>query len=138
MLKLPVPIREGSAADRLRRGLQPVDARRTVETMAQRACFSRRQFHRLTVRTTGEAPAAYQRRLRLDRGAWRLLTSRSTILAIALETGWRCHESFTRAFYARFGLSPSAFRGNFGHTLPWSIRTGLAFAVSTTLAKKSS
>jgi AraC-like DNA-binding protein len=136
VLKLPVTIREANTVSRLRRGLNPAQGRRAVATMARDACFSRRQFHRLTVQTIGETPATYQRRLRLDRGAWRLLTSRISILAIAMETGWESHETFTRAFRVRFGLSPSKFRENRGRTLPWSIRAGFAIALKTTHAKK--
>jgi AraC family transcriptional regulator len=97
--------------------------------MARTACFSRRQFHRLTVQLTGETPGAHQRRLRLDRGAWLLLTSRTKILDIALETGFESHETFTRAFRTRFGITPSAFRANRGASLPLSIRLALSIAL---------
>ena len=96
--------------------------------MARTACFSRRHFHRLTLQLMGETPGAHQRRLRLDRGAWLLLTSRATVLEIALETGWKSHETFTRAFRAQFGATPSALRKNRGGTLPRSIR--LAFGIA--------
>lgn len=96
--------------------------------MAQAACFSQRQFHRLMVQLLGETPGSHQRRLRLDRGAWLLLTSRATVLEIALETKFESHETFTRAFRARFGETPSAFRKNRGSNLPRSIRIGLAMA----------
>lgn len=96
--------------------------------MARAACYSRRQFHRLAVQLTGETPAAYQRRLRLDRGACLLLSSCATVLEIALETGWENHESFTRAFRARFGLTPSRFRRTSGATLPFWLRAGLTIA----------
>jgi transcriptional regulator GlxA family with amidase domain len=82
--------------------------------MARTACFSRRQFHRLTLKVIGETPAVHQRRVRLDRAAWLLLTTRATVLDIALETAWESHEVFTRAFRARFGTTPSAFRKDRG------------------------
>jgi AraC family transcriptional regulator len=98
--------------------------------MARTACFSRRQFHRLMVRVLGETPGTHQRRLRLDRGAWLLLTSPATVLDVALETGFENHETFTRAFRARFGVTPSAFRKDRGTTLPRSIRIGLSIALN--------
>jgi AraC family transcriptional regulator len=101
-----------------------------VNAMARKACFSRRQFHRLTVRTMGETPAAHQRRVRLDRAAWLLLTTRATVLDIALETGWESHEVFTRAFRARFAVTPSGFRKDRGRTLPQSLRAAFAIAVN--------
>jgi AraC family transcriptional regulator len=98
--------------------------------MARKACFSRRQFHRLTLRVMGETPAAHQRRVRLDRAAWLLLTTHATVLDIALETSWETHEVFTRAFRAQFGTTPSAFRKDRGKSLPQSLRAGFAIAVN--------
>ena len=83
----------------------------------------------------GETPGTHQRRLRLDRGAWLLLTSQSTVLEIALETGFESHETFTRAFRGRFGATPSAFRKNRGETLPRSIRLAMSIAIHATTKK---
>lgn len=79
----------------------------------------------------GETPGAHQRRVRLDRGAWLLLNSQATVLEIALETGWESHETFTRAFRAQFGVTPSALRKNRGVTLPRSIRIAFGIAAHT-------
>jgi len=112
---------------RLRRGLNLAPSP-NVDAMARAACFSRRQFHRLMVQVLGETPGNHQRRLRLDRGAWLLLTSPATVIDIALETGFESHETFTRAFRTRFGETPSAFRKTGGITLPRSIRVALSIA----------
>lgn len=125
-------IRNADMSGRLRRGLSAADGPRRVNAMARTACFSRRQFHRLTLHVIGETPAAHQRRVRLDRAAWFLLTTRATVLDIALETGWESHEVFTRAFRARFATTPSAFRKDRGKALPQSLRAGFAIAVSAT------
>jgi transcriptional regulator GlxA family with amidase domain len=109
--------------------LNPAPDPKSVDAMAQGACFSRRQFHRLMVQLLGETPGAHQRRVRLDRGTWLLLTSRATVLEIALQTGFENHETFTRAFRLGFGETPSAFRKNQGRTLPPSLRIGLAMAM---------
>jgi len=122
--------RNSETAGRLRRGLSAADGRQAVNVMARKACFSRRQFHRLTLDVIGETPAAHQRRVRLDRAAWLLLTTNATILDIALETGWESHEVFTRAFRAQFGTTPSAFRKDRGRSLPQSLRAGFAIAVN--------
>lgn len=123
-------IRNAETTGRLRRGLNAVGGPRGVNAMAQTACFSRRQFHRLTLRVIGETPAAHQRRVRLDRAGWLLLTTRATVLDIAFKTGWESHEVFTRAFRARFGVTPSAFRKDRGKALPQSLRAGFAIAVN--------
>ena len=98
MLRTCLTRRDGETVGRPRRGFSSTQDPRPVEAMARAACFSRRQFHRLMVQVLGETPGAHQRRLRLDRGAWLLLTSRVTPLEIALETGFENHETFTRAF----------------------------------------
>ena len=123
-------IRNAETTGRLRRGLSAAEGPRRVNGMARKACFSRRQFHRLTLETIGETPAAHQRRVRLDRAAWLLLTTRATVLDIALETGWESHEVFTRAFRGRFGQTPSAFRKDDATNLPQSLRAGFAIAAS--------
>ena len=106
--------------------------------MARAACFSRRQFHRLMIQVLGETPGTRQRRLRLDRAAWLLLTSRATVLDIALKTGWESHETFTRAFGTRFGVTPSSFRKTRGATLPRSIRIALSIATHAATHSTSS
>jgi AraC-like DNA-binding protein len=138
MLRSSANFEDASTAGRLRRGLDPSRGPQGVATMAHSACFSRRQFHRLTLKMIGETPAAHQRRLRLDRAAGLLLTSRETILDIALETGWERHETFTRAFRARFKITPSAFRKHRAATLPRAMRAGFSFALHAATRSTSS
>ena len=128
MARAPATLRNGDTAGRLQRGFASTQEAVPVEAMARAACFSQRQFHRLMVQVLGETPGTRQRRLRLDRAAWLLLTSCATILDVALETGWESHETFTRAFRARFHTTPSSFRKTRGATLPLSIRVALAIA----------
>ena len=128
-------IRNAETTGRLRRGLNAAEGPRAVNAMARKACFSRRQFHRLTLRVIGETPAAHQRRVRLDRAAWLLLTTPATVLDIAVETGWESHEVFTRAFRSHFGTTPSALRKDRGKTLPPSLRAG--FAIAAKAARKN-
>jgi len=122
-------VRNTEDARRVRRGLSLAEGRQNVAGMANKACFSERQFHRLALQLLGETPGSHQRRVRLDHGAWLVLTSRATILEIALETGFESHETFTRAFRARFSETPSAFRKTRGANLPRSIRLALAIAM---------
>jgi AraC-like DNA-binding protein len=130
MLRTRATLKDGDRVGRLRRGFSLTEGPHSVDAMARAACFSHRQFHRLMVQVLGETPGTHQRRLRLDRGAWLLLTSRATVLDVALETGFENHETFTRAFRTRFGVTPSAFRHNRGKTLPRSIRVGLSIALN--------
>ena len=123
--------KDRATAARLRRGFRAAEHPRQVEELARAACFSRRQFHRLMLQVLGETPGKHQRRLRLDRAAWLLLTSGATVLDVALETGFENHETFTRAFRTRFGVTPSVFRKNRGKTLPRSIHVVFSAALHT-------
>ena len=80
------------------------------EELARVAAFSLHHFHRVFRGMTGESVMAFVRRLRLERSARRLKHGDSRVTEIALSSGYGSHEAFTRAFRARFGASPSAYR----------------------------
>jgi AraC family transcriptional regulator len=81
-----------------------------LEDLAERAGVSPFHFHRLFHSVVGEPPASYVRRLRLERAAIALKYSQRPVTDIAFEAGYDTHESFTRAFKARFGAAPTGFR----------------------------
>ena len=81
-----------------------------LEALAREACLSPFHFHRVFSAIVGEGPAEYARRLRLERAAHDLTLSQDVISAIARRAGYARQESFTRAFQARYGATPSAFR----------------------------
>lgn len=78
--------------------------------LAALAGLSPAQLERVFLRAYGESVRACGRRLRLERAARALRTSRRPILDLALEAGFGSHEAFTRAFRRRFGHTPDAFR----------------------------
>ena len=84
-----------------------------LEMLAERVGFSPYHFHRIFHDVIGEPTKEYIRRLRIDRAAYRLKISEETILQIALDAGFKTHESFTRAFHRQFGIPPKEFRKNF-------------------------
>jgi AraC family transcriptional regulator len=90
-----------------------LDGDLSLERLAERAGFSPYHFHRVFRAFVGEPVKEYTRRLRLERGAYRLKISQESVLHIALESGFKTHESFTRAFTRRFGINPSRFRTDF-------------------------
>ncbi len=83
----------------------------SLTELAARAGFAPHHFHRVFQHVMGEAPKEYLRRLRLERAVVCLKVSPDNVLQIALEAGFTTHETFTRAFTRRFGITPSEFRG---------------------------
>lgn len=81
-----------------------------LDELAALAGFSPHHFHRVFQYVTGEAPKEYLRRLRLERAVYRLKVSPDNVLQIALEAGFKTHETFTRAFTRQFDINPSKFR----------------------------
>jgi AraC-like DNA-binding protein len=80
----------------------------TLESAAEAAFYSPYHFHRLFRKLTGEAFAAYVRRLRLENGAFLLRTGKP-VTETALVSGYWTHEAFTRAFRKAFGRPPREF-----------------------------
>ena len=101
-------------AARIRRVLEHVqshlDHALAPADLAEIACFSPFHFQRIFRALVGESVMGHVRRLRLERAAWRLKFGDTPVTALAFEAGYEAHEAFTRAFRARFGCSPSAFR----------------------------
>jgi AraC family transcriptional regulator len=90
--------------------LNSLDASASTEDLARQAYQSRTQFHRLFRALIDETPAAMRRRLLLERAAYRLVHTRSSITDIALDANYSSLEAFTRAFRKAFRTSPSLYR----------------------------
>ena len=60
-----------------------------LEVLAERVGFSPYHFHRVFREFIGEPVKEYVRRLRIEKGAYRLKLSEETILKIALEAGFK-------------------------------------------------
>ena len=78
--------------------------------LAARAMLSPFHFNRLVRAGIGEAPAAFRRRLLLERAAWHLGRGASVTDA-GLEAGYDAIEAFSRAFTRAHGVPPSRFAG---------------------------
>lgn len=78
--------------------------------LAALAGLSVHHFHRVFRGMTGESLMGFVRRLRLERSAQRLKYGEAPVTELAFAAGYASHEAFTRAFHARFGVSPSSFR----------------------------
>lgn len=82
----------------------------SLAALSRKAGLSPFHLQRRFKADIGETPKAYTERLRLERGAFRLLVHDSTVLDVALQCGFQTHETFLRAFRRRFGRAPSDYR----------------------------
>jgi AraC family transcriptional regulator len=78
--------------------------------VADRAHMSRFHFDRVISAVAGEAPARFRRRVLMERAAYRLITTKTTVLDVAVEAGYSSHEAFTRAFARAYNTTPSSWR----------------------------
>ena len=103
-----------AATDRLRqfidRVLESIDDPVDGEELARRVHLSRFHFDRLFAAALGETPAAFRRRLLLERAAWSLAGGNDSVTAVAFEAGYSSLEAFSRAFARSFGTTPGAYR----------------------------
>lgn len=87
-----------------------LDQNLTLNELATRTNQCPSHIHRTLRAALRETPKQFTLRLRVDRAATALISSRSSILDIALDCGFESHEAFCRAFRRRFQMSPSAYR----------------------------
>lgn len=102
--------RDSALADAAFHAHAHLDEPLSLDTLACVSGLSPHHFHRLFRAAFGETPTAYVERLRLERAAWRLQLHSDSILAIAIDCGFNDHETFSRAFRRRYGLSPRDYR----------------------------
>jgi AraC-like DNA-binding protein/quercetin dioxygenase-like cupin family protein len=85
----------------------------TVPQLAALMFLSPSRFTEIFTQQVGVSPAAYIRRLRLERAQTLLRTSTYSISTIAQQVGFGDSAQFTRAFQAVFHMTPTAYRGQF-------------------------
>lgn len=82
----------------------------SLVAVAKRVRLSPFHFHRLFRSAIGETLKQYTQRLRLERAANRLVIHDTTILDVALDSGFQSHETFSREFKRRFQVTPRGYR----------------------------
>jgi AraC-like DNA-binding protein/mannose-6-phosphate isomerase-like protein (cupin superfamily) len=85
---------------------QPLSSR----AMARHCGLSEEQFRRIFRRALGTSPAAYSRRLRMEKACYLLHHTDETIEAIAARVGYPQLTSFLHAFKKLMGVSPGQYR----------------------------
>jgi transcriptional regulator GlxA family with amidase domain len=94
--------------DHLRRDL-------SVESLAQRAAMSPRNFARLFQKQLGTTPARHIEDLRLEAARRQIETTALGLEEIAISCGFKSAEILRRAFARRLGVTPRQYRASFGH-----------------------
>jgi transcriptional regulator GlxA family with amidase domain len=84
-----------------------------VETLAQRAAMSPRNFARFFRREIGMTPAAYVEELRVERARQLLEDSADPIELVSQRCGFGTPETMRRAFGRRVGVAPAEYRVRF-------------------------
>src|SRR5947209_10869339 len=87
-----------------------LDAQPKTQDLARQAYQSRTQFHRLFRTVVEETPAAMRRRLLLERAAYELAHTATSVTDVALNANYGSLEAFTRAFRKAFRTSPSMYQ----------------------------
>jgi AraC-like DNA-binding protein/uncharacterized damage-inducible protein DinB len=87
-----------------------LDMQTKTQDLARQAYQSRTQFHRLFRTMIDETPAAMRRRLLLERAAYQLAHTDTSVTDVALDAGFGSLEAFSRAFRKSFRISPSRYR----------------------------
>jgi len=105
----------------------------SLDDLANVASFSPFHFHRIFRGMVGESVKEHVRRLRLERAAHRLRFTGQAVTEIAFDAGYETHESFTRAFHAMFGESPTDFRNNHRVVAHGAAPSGVHFSSDGTL-----
>jgi transcriptional regulator GlxA family with amidase domain len=89
----------------------------TVETMAEKAAMSPRNFARVFLKETGITPAKYVEKVRLETARRRLEETRLTIDEISDECGIGNADGLRRLFIRHMSTTPSEYRKNFATAL---------------------
>jgi len=84
-----------------------------VRMLASRAHMSERTFARAFLRETGETPARYMERQRLDMARRMLSGSGASLAEVAAHVGYGSEERMRRSFQRALKISPGAFRARF-------------------------
>ena len=87
-----------------------LDRQVKLKDLARVVCFSEFHFHRIFGAVSGETVNNFTNRLRLEKAARLLRYSGEKLTDIALSCGFSSSATFSRAFRAGYGTSPSDFR----------------------------
>jgi len=88
----------------------------SVEALANLAHMSHRNFGRVFSRETGESPARYVERVRVETARRLLEHTHLSTDVVAKQCGFNSAETMRRVFHRRLNVAPSQYRSRFGQT----------------------
>jgi AraC family transcriptional regulator len=101
-------------AKRLKRVLDFIEAHLasdiSLDDLAAEACLSPFHFSRLFREATGSSPCRYVTDCRIQAAQRMLALDQSSLVQVALDTGFGSQATFTRAFRKATGLTPGQYR----------------------------
>ena len=84
----------------------------TLEDLARASLFSPWYSHRLFRECTGTTPSEYIRKVRLSEATKKLKNETVNITDVAMSSGFKSLDGFTRAFCREFGMTPNKYKLN--------------------------
>ena len=93
--------------------LEHLDADLSVDSLARRADMSTRHFARMFTQRLGSTPAAYVRRLRVERARARIEGGARQLKQVVRECGFADEQKLRRAFREVLGVTPAEYRARF-------------------------
>lgn len=89
-----------------------LDSRLDINTVSERAGYSKWHLQRIFKEHTGYPLAEYIRARKLKKSAERLSHSNESILNVAIALGFDSQQSFNRSFKRLYGQAPGEWRRN--------------------------
>lgn len=83
-----------------------LDKQLTLEDLAEVACLSPSQFHRIFKKETGRTPFIFIEEMKMAKAYELISEGKVMIHELAYHLGYKDYETFTRAFKKHFYLSP--------------------------------
>ncbi|MBP2171478.1 AraC family transcriptional activator of mar-sox-rob regulon [Erwinia toletana] len=93
-----------------------IEGRLDLNTVSERAGYSKWHLQRMFKEHTGLPLGEYIRAEKLKKSADRLTNSDEPILNVAISLGFDSQQSFNRSFKRQYGQAPGAWRRTVSHT----------------------
>lgn len=98
-----------------------IDGKFSFEDLAAIFMINRRSFDRRFIRATGNTPATYQQRVRVEVAKKAFETSRKPIQEVMFESGYTDVKAFREIFRKVTGLSPLEYRNRYNKEPGWAL-----------------